>query len=250
MKRYRTLNDVTPEWLAGKGIFTALDRLNVPWKNDILAANLNMVYYGTVSGHKMTAPLLDEMCAHNADDMLSDANYDTLAQMLLSVYGVNWKKQYDTLTCEYNPINNYDMKEELQENKSLTHGLSISRVGTNTDVLHDTVTYTPAVTTTNNEEVSAYNSASYVPSSKATATQSGNNKTLDEANNSHTENVTDTHSGTDTDAMSHTLTRSGNIGVTTTQQMLESERNLWLWNYFKNYVFNDIDGMLACPMYL
>ena len=44
------------------------------------------------------------------------------------------------------------------------------------------------------------------------------------------------------------LTRSGNIGVTTSQQMIASERELWQWNYF-NVVFHDIDSVLCLPIY-
>lgn len=36
------------------------------------------------------------------------------------------------------------------------------------------------------------------------------------------------------------LTRSGNIGVTTSQQMLESELNLRRWDFY-NHIMNDID---------
>lgn len=40
----------------------------------------------------------------------------------------------------------------------------------------------------------------------------------------------------------------GNIGVTTSQQMIESERNLWMWQYFEQ-VFMDVDSVLACKVY-
>lgn len=44
------------------------------------------------------------------------------------------------------------------------------------------------------------------------------------------------------------LTRSGNIGVTTSQQMIESERSLWRWNFF-SVVFSDIDSVLCLDVY-
>ena len=44
------------------------------------------------------------------------------------------------------------------------------------------------------------------------------------------------------------LKRSGNIGVTTTQQMLQQERELWDWNYY-NTVFKDIDNLLTLMIY-
>ena len=46
------------------------------------------------------------------------------------------------------------------------------------------------------------------------------------------------------DEETETLTRSGNIGVTTTQQMLTSERDLWKWNFF-DQIFADLDRELA-----
>ena len=38
--------------------------------------------------------------------------------------------------------------------------------------------------------------------------------------------------------------RAGNIGVTTTQKLLQEERELWIWNFF-DQVFSDIDRELA-----
>lgn len=45
------------------------------------------------------------------------------------------------------------------------------------------------------------------------------------------------------------LTRSGNIGVTTSQQMLQSERELWIWNFFRDVVFPDLDSLLVLGIY-
>lgn len=45
------------------------------------------------------------------------------------------------------------------------------------------------------------------------------------------------------------LTRSGNIGVTTSQQMITSERELWLWNFFQDVVFPDLTKLLALRIY-
>ena len=44
------------------------------------------------------------------------------------------------------------------------------------------------------------------------------------------------------------LTRKGNIGVTTTQQMAQSEIDLWRWNFFRS-VFSDIDSVLTLKIY-
>ena len=56
--------------------------------------------------------------------------------------------------------------------------------------------------------------------------------------------------GSDTSTRNYRLTRSGNIGVTTSQQMIESERELWrVWNFFRGIVYPDIDRVLTIETY-
>ena len=72
----------------------------------------------------------------------------------------------------------------------------------------------------------------------------------------HAETGTDT--GTETlavdrdthDVFSHTLTRKGNIGVTTSQQMLESELKLRAENFLCDFIFKDLDKLLTSPIYV
>lgn len=66
------------------------------------------------------------------------------------------------------------------------------------------------------------------------------------------EKITETgHTGTYEDKTTYnsTLTRSGNIGVTTSQQMIEQEINLWKWNFFRDVVFPDIARALTISLY-
>ena len=41
----------------------------------------------------------------------------------------------------------------------------------------------------------------------------------------------------------------GNIGVTTRQQRIQSEHELWKWNFFNDIVFPDIDRVLTLMIY-
>lgn len=68
---------------------------------------------------------------------------------------------------------------------------------------------------------------------------------------SGTDNLTHGESITKSESTSGTrrLTRSGNIGVTTTAQMLEQERLLWNWNFFRNVVYKDLDSLLTMQTY-
>lgn len=65
-----------------------------------------------------------------------------------------------------------------------------------------------------------------------------------------TKDLQDDHTGTETSTgkVEHTLHRHGNIGVTTSQQMITAERELWNW-YFYDVVFADIDKYLATRVY-
>ena len=65
-----------------------------------------------------------------------------------------------------------------------------------------------------------------------------------------TDDTTDDTARTETrhDTTEHTLTRSGNIGVTTSQQMIAAERDVWMWIVF-DVVFADVDKILTCPLY-
>ena len=79
-----------------------------------------------------------------------------------------------------------------------------------------------------------------------TTTQGGSVESKDDftttraLTNSKKGSETTTSSGSD--SLEHTLTRSGNIGVTTSQQMLESEIKLRLTNSFLRYV---VDGFMS-----
>ena len=57
------------------------------------------------------------------------------------------------------------------------------------------------------------------------------------------------NTGSDTETRNYRLTREGNIGVTTSQQMIQSERDLWLWNFIYNVVFPDVDKILTINIY-
>ena len=65
--------------------------------------------------------------------------------------------------------------------------------------------------------------------------------------NTRTDNLTETVDGESEE--NRTLTRSGNIGVTTSQQMIQSERDLYMWNFFYNIVFPSVDKILTLSTY-
>jgi hypothetical protein len=82
-----------------------------------------------------------------------------------------------------------------------------------------------------------------------TRTETGTETRQTSGTDTDTGTVTTSDSGRDTTTVTRTLTRSGNIGVTTSQQMLQSERELWAWNFFNDVVFPAVDHVLTLPIY-
>lgn len=103
----------------------------------------------------------------------------------------NFAKLWQGFTSDYNPIENYDRHEDSTETPDITH----------------TLTNSGQDASTNSADVQGYNGADYVPNSRTTS--SGTSST----------NGTDKESGTRT----YTSRIHGNIGVTTSAQMLEGE---------------------------
>ena len=101
-----------------------------------------------------------------------------------------WTRALAAINASYNPIHNYDRTEQLNEASMGSSGASAEGGGTST------------------ETVAAFNSATYSPKSRITNTSESESSAT--YGNQH----------------QHTLRASGNIGVTTSQQMVQDELNL------------------------
>ena len=119
-----------------------------------------------------------------------------------------FQRWVDALAIEYAPLENYDRHEDWTD--TLDSDGTSRTTGTNDTSTSGTVT----------TDVSAYDSSSYQPKDKATSSETIDNDT--------TENNTST---LDNEGI-HTGRIHGNIGVTTSQQMLESELDLGYWNIY------------------
>lgn len=92
-------------------------------------------------------------------------------------------------------------------------------------------------------------------SETGTETQATTNRAtgskIDTYNTTDTDSGTKTHAntGTDSEENERTLLRHGNIGVTTTQQMIQQERELWQWNFIESVVFPAVDKVLCLQTY-
>lgn len=83
-----------------------------------------------------------------------------------------------------------------------------------------------------------------------TETRDTTDKVTHDTTNTETRDLKTGQTGTEkvTGTITHETHRHGNIGVTTNQQMLSAERDLWKW-YFYTYIFSDIDKFLTISVY-
>ena len=79
--------------------------------------------------------------------------------------------------------------------------------------------------------------------------KTGNDTLTHNTSETDTGTQVDANSGSDTSTRNYRLTRSGNIGTVTAQDMIEQERALWLWNFFYKVVFPDVDRVLTLNIY-
>ena len=151
-------------------------------------------------------------------------------------------KWVKALEIEYDPLFNYDRTEEYTDTHSGSFNNSRNESGTNGNTRTDDLTMTNDlkdtndVTTTHSEK--AYNDSTYV----------GTTQDVVDQDESHTGTVKNTGSVTDngsfssnagangTDAYTdiHKARLFGNIGVTTSQQMLQSELDIARWNLYEH----------------
>ena len=270
------LKDVMPD---GTGIFDKLNNIGMPWGNDPQHIFLDIYYEGN-HYDRLISPLVTKRL--NDNNKITETNLATLAQIVWAIFGEKWAHIYETLQIEYDPLSNYDMVENSTDESKKTgtetnlktgsedNSGAITRTGsqrTQGDVKR-TGSEEDAGTSADNSSTDAiygFNSTQAVPSDTTSASHK-NTKTYNNVNDntdmSTTYNQvadTDTRKKTynqvqdqlthnTTDKLEHELTRRGNIGVTTSQQMAESEINLRTWLFFEN-VMKDIDSILTLSIY-
>ena len=163
---------------------------------------------------------------------------------------------------------------EISDEKTIQRNMSTTETPTPdyavTDEKKTGTNYSVSTDSETNAEAYGFNSSSPVPTNNAsgnsTVTTTGNadenvetnthkqtgGMTVTESGNANENVETNTHKQTgyteETESGTRQLTRSGNIGVTTSQQMIESEIALWQWNFIES-VYKDVDMVLTVPKY-
>ena len=206
---------------------------------DLLSLDIEDVIDGTMSAFDLYR--LNDVCLKSDNANIKSG----LCAIIYNRFGVKWKKLYDALNTQYNPLENYDMTQE--RTPDIVHE----------DVYDVTDERTADLTDTENGQISKnVDSENGVYGFNSTGANPSDNNSGNETTNIN--NHTTATSGTDTNVKSGSitssetgsekLTRHGNIGVTSSQQLLESEFEVRKKDFYK-IIYNDIDSVLCLKCY-
>ena len=186
-------------WLSIQGMYeydnTLFDGLDVPTYTDP-DNNTHVVDKSAV---------IKNICLQCAELEILYPNFDTM-KLAIGVWSASnqdtWRRLYESQMIEYNPIWNVDA--EVHQTDRLA-GSDIRTIGRNE-------TITPNLT--NTRSVKGFNSDTWADAEKTV--QTGNSQDYENV----TDNATDDHTRT------YTETRTGNIGVTSSEKLIKEYREV------------------------
>lgn len=195
----------------------------LPWLTSSNYSDYDGIYMLEHSGSKHPSIVWERLFKMTNEDY--EQTMVLIATILVQKFADKWDRLYSAITTNYAPLENYDM--EQTETPDITH--------TKTTQTETVTSITDDVTGT---DVYGFNSSSHVPNNKVTR-----NGTSTVSNDPDNNVETDVESGT------RGLTRHGNIGVTTSQQMLQSEIDLRNNYNFLDNIMDDVDSILCNLVY-
>lgn len=267
-----TLNEAFSDYETKGGIFSNID--NLPWSSVMTGDQMDTLYFDTHSGERFSSRIIINRMRFNG--LLSSADRKTIATLVYARFRTQWSRLWATMNSDYDPLNNYKMQETAEGEESSTRTPDLTKGDTGTVQTTGQDTRTPNLTrngtgtvkdegsgTNNNQNgIWGFNSSESVPSDMSDGRVTNNNTTTRDLTDTETGTDTTDHTNTDTYNRSYTetgtdttagkssrkLTRTGNIGTNTFQNLLQQERNIWMYDFFEQ-IFKDVDSVLTIPIY-
>lgn len=267
-----TLNEAFSDYETKGGIFSYLDV--APWIHDIQGKQVDIMYFDAHSGDRFSSRVVTKRLGD--DGTLTNDIRLKISTMIYARFGNQWTRLWATMNPTFDPLTNYKMEETVEGTESSTRTPDLTKGDTGTVQTTGQDKRTPnlsrkgtgtvkddgSATNNNQNGIWGFNSSTSVPSDISDGKATSNNTTTrdltetetgtdtTDRTNTDTYNRSYTETGTDTTAgkSSRKLTRTGNIGTNTFQNLLQQERNIWLYDYFEQ-VFKDVDSVLTIPIY-
>ena len=110
----QVLKNAFPKWAEGEGIFSEMT--GMPWVDEVDGVTLDMEYFGNRSGLKFCSPLVYNFL--DKDGAVTSNGRAAIARVLKSRFLKPWTRLWQTYTAQYDPLENYDMTEQENRNRS------------------------------------------------------------------------------------------------------------------------------------
>lgn len=228
-------------------------------------SQLDLLFF-THYGEKTISPIVDY---YVKEEKISDENMSELVDIIVNYYKNNWDKLFSILEIDYDPIHNFSdtLKEEIKDtdDKITTYKDELIQTGNGskkrTDNLKSVDTKDLNENTTGDitDKMEGYNSTTFKDRDQENTDMNVKTTGTDTIENSGTQiideirNFTDDKEGKDVIDDDYTrnreVTRSGNIGNITSQQMITQEIDLWKWNIIKS-ILEDVRDFTTIQVYI
>lgn len=158
-------------------------------------------------------------------------DWNFMKNTAIPAWSKKWKKSiekvYDLLeNLEYNPVENYDRQENWKDTPNIIKETQLSGTDSNKQTAGQGSTTKQTGADTNEQKVSAFNSSGYDPSEQGTMTYGNQTQVTTSGTNTNEFSYGRKDINTEKGSTEHSGRVHGNVGVTTTQQMMESEMSL------------------------
>ena len=222
MQTIKQLSDYLP--LGSTGIFSSFD--NPVWAVDFPDTDELDTYFILNYGERFGSKIIENF-ADETDGTVKGENLKTLSKIIYDINSRKWSHLYDVYKAEYNPIENTDFVETINDND--TFDSNSAGNSTSNGAASTTSNGSVAGSNSSDNDVYGFNSVSAVGES----TISGNNSetTNSTSNTTNNNSMNDTSEKHDINTHQSIHKKHGNIGVTSTTELMQGTVDFWKWSF-------------------
>lgn len=229
--KQRTMSNLLtyfPNYTTTDSLFAKMAGLGAPWTEEI-GKNMDVMYFSMYSGIKNASQFIKLHLLETGN-----ADSETIAELLYMMFGQNWNRWWSAYQLEYNPIDNYNIKEIVDRTQGDTRQItdkidytsSVDGTQKNVSSTSDTInstTESTSSTTINSNGTEELEHGEVIDGTQDTENFThGFNSANPVATTSQNVVTSDTHSGTDkttttndttTNVTGHSTVTSTDIGT-------------------------------------
>lgn len=205
-----------------------------------IAMYVDNYYYYVWSGDKFVSPMVRKM--KEANGLTWKAN---VAKSVWAVIQSQLFKEWAAFSAQYDPVSNYHVHEVVEYDHT-EEGHYTDR-GTDTKTYNGDINSTVISSGTTTSFATTYDSTAEKETGKVTTSPAAMKQSYDELEETSVYGKgRDSNGGANDDLET---TKTGNLGILPTAQLLQMDIELWKMNFYTTIMFPLIDKAIALPIY-